>query len=1153
MDITNKNIAVVGGHSPISHKIQNDNYHNKSQDDSMPLTDELNLLEDNNVKETNNIICNNYTALTQMAKTAIRKKQKTYTKFTLTDWYYNYSPNNLVHTTDLLGNNNQPCKKGDKNYNFTIFTERGKDIHLDKKAVEHNATYCLTNGKMNTLIDKVVNQIINKHRVLDSSFTTRRPLNTIATPLFLDYDFQQGNTPSIKFTDKNTKETYTLNKYILNVFTILKKIITDMFKGVKQISFYALKDEHHRELGVWIYCNKNFYDKERLIIVDELLKYEKNFILEGGWRGGLDTSVIRSYPLKNGKRNKGGGQMLALCPKRYTKEKHMERRRGMKICVLCEGDTRYNKKSDYNKALKTLLRNDRKQKDYRDNNFYEFILTKNAELMKELYIHHNNLETLGKYEELPIVLIKKTEKKEVKAANGEELLTSVCSRDLWLNGRIETIKQDYPQLKDFLELNYVKLDISEVRYSIKIPRDIGYCPMFKKAIKSATKSCGDDYVGYLNIYKDSGVRQFEYRNEDLNKHQVFKLKSGGDTSDEFIPYNDDEDTNKIEALKRAWSVIFEEACSNCPITNGSLADVIIIHYPDLRYCGLPNKKNSSFYNWNKKTGRWEEWGEQSLEAEIGLYIQHTLKKDIELFTSTIKWTGVEEADDKIRGKINKMAWSCGLAFGIFVRLRSILKKKASDRTTLDFVMKLDTNRDIIPFTNGCLDFRNKLITEERGDDADIHEPMSYWEKPPFRPYTKEDMVMSFIDYEYKGRWSDGGRDELPYTEEESKCIGIFEGLLEKWFYHDKQQQRYMKFAIAYASTAHTHLKICFIIQGTEGNNGKSTFKEIMKFMLDCKCNDVSALLFTMKDQHSSASYNDKIASGIHIGIVEEIQGDVNSAVVKNYVGILDGMVSLRVMGSNTELEVHYKTTFFFNTNDFLNMGTGGAISARIRPFITKTAYKSLDELQREYLIPDFEEGNKRGFFEKDDNYANKFKTAEMRNAYWDWIYDEAVYATCVGERPIPDAMLEQKDLLLKRCSLLQQFITQSLTIAEIISKKQAPRITNQEFYSKWCDYIMKVGAKGVGGDEYRAMKGEYKKQYWLKQGHIISARYGVEFKQGQKGDVRGKMIYGMKWIDMPEDAIQMTNSKGVVQFYKQTEEEKKNGDEKLPICDDTRR
>ena len=1049
-------------------------------------------------------------------------------KRSLTNWIFSKGEgvdtdifvNPITSFNPIKGTDNKdytPLKKGDKNYNVNIFTEQGKDIMGGKNVCK---SYCIREEDINGFCEKITLEIRQGNH-LNSSLCIQQPEYNKATPLFIDYDFSSGGYNKFQIEDENG-EVYNYKKYIKLILNKVLSLVSEKYSTTpSNLAGYAFADEHHKELGFWIVINKNVYDKERCEIVKELVEYEKGFKLLFEWEGGIDTSVVRNYPSSKGIRHRGNGQMFNLMPKAYIKPKHRYIKRGMKLCIHAINDERF---SGEVKQITKALFQDKKRDRKITAEEYDATLAFNIDLMNEVYFRNNELETLGEYVEL---------KSKEKTKNNKEhkiLSLNELVDNEWFSARLVLIKKNYPELLEILEMGHLKVDIDEKRYAIRIPDSIEKCPIFKKkTLKS--KDSNKKIMAYLNILRDES-NTFKYHHINEGETKTFYIDTEATLSSPvftkkgiYESVSESERCVAIEKLFRSFKT------GKVFATQDLLTDMLMVSYPYLRYCGEQNKKNNVWYDFNEKTNIWYRCDSDYMTGKVKLWWKQNAfatmivqETQLKVFKSQI----TETDEDKIKELIEDfeliqykfIEHILKMTQEKFKELAPLFKIKAKAQTPADFRERLNGNRDIIAFRNGCLDFRNEI--DDEGN----------WKKPPFRKYDASDMVMTFLDYDYEGIWSEGNTTPRKVAKCEEDDLVLLDGWVKKMFYHDVELQEYWKFVLGYAITGHTNLKFMVILQGTEGNNGKSTITNILEYILGNMIRELNALVFTSKDTNATTPYLSAWRDGALITYIEELPKQSNPQIIKQRVGLLDTHALYRRFNQDTEERCIYKSFIIVFTNELFECGTSeSAISNRIRPMVVKSSYKTIHQLQYEEQMGSFEEGEKHGLFKLDEAYPLKFQHDSMRSSFMDWIYPHSVEAVVKGEPPLPKSISLQRDRLLTRTSQVDNYIKNSLRRGKQ-SGRCWDKITKKEFSEKWGRYIQKVLNLSSFSVEGRAVKKAYRTANFME---ICEKKLAIKFrgskymKEGKRtiGGIpeRTEMMYGVKWIDTPDKKYTMKDIK----------------------------
>ena len=364
-----------------------------------------------------------------------------------------------------------------------------------------------------------------------------------------------------------------------------------------------------------------------------------------------------------------------------------------------------------------------------------------------------------------------------------------------------------------------------------------------------------------------------------------------------------------------------------------------------------------FYILNKLTQLWERVDNISyyIANLIHKFIDHSISK----ISDDINNENNNEEKDKLRkqiGQYTKSYKTCSSS-GFLSCIQKHCKVVLHDKSFYD---NLDSSIDIICFKNGLYDLKLK----------------------EFRPIFDKDYVSKTLDYDY-----------IPTNEKDKKYV---RDVLYKICNGSKEHLEYYLSILGHSLTGRAKVKSLYFFFGEKGNNGKTTFLDILTTIFPiyvCKSNR-DLIMKKSNDKH-------KFIADLHgkriVWIDELTTSKLDTSFLKE---TADGRsMQYKVMyGETATLQVRFK--LFMITNHTPKYDNDGGMEKRIKLLKFNSEF-SEDTENDDYINLRF----------KGDTELSKKIIKDYKYALIDLLFEYANLYYTEGIKPYPQDFQDEKNLL----------------------------------------------------------------------------------------------------------------------------------------------
>ena len=364
-----------------------------------------------------------------------------------------------------------------------------------------------------------------------------------------------------------------------------------------------------------------------------------------------------------------------------------------------------------------------------------------------------------------------------------------------------------------------------------------------------------------------------------------------------------------------------------------------------------------FYILNKTTQLWEK------VDNIMYYISNIVHKFIDHSVYKIADKVNDEEDKEKKEELRKQvreykkAYKTSSSSGFLSCIQKHCKVALYDKSFYD---KLDSSIDIICFKNGLYDLKLK----------------------EFRPIYDKDYVSKTLDYDYK-----------PSNEKDKKYV---RDILYKICNANKEHLEYYLSILGHSLTGHSKVKSLYFFFGEKGNNGKTTFLDILTTIFPiyvCKSNR-DLVMKKSNDKH-------KFVADLHgkrvVWIDELTTSKLDTSFLKEYA---DGRsVQYKVMyGETATLQVRSK--LFMITNHTPKYDNDGGMEKRIKLLKFNSEFSE-----------DTEEDDYDNLRFKGDTELSKKIIKDYKYALIELLFEFANLYYTEGIKPYPQDFQDEKNIL----------------------------------------------------------------------------------------------------------------------------------------------
>jgi P4 family phage/plasmid primase-like protien len=364
-----------------------------------------------------------------------------------------------------------------------------------------------------------------------------------------------------------------------------------------------------------------------------------------------------------------------------------------------------------------------------------------------------------------------------------------------------------------------------------------------------------------------------------------------------------------------------------------------------------------FYILNKTTQLWEKV--DNIMYYISNLIHKFLDHSVYKIAEKVNIEDDKEKKDELRKQIReyKKAYKTSSSQGFLSCIQKHCKVALIDNSFYD---NLDSTIDIICFKNGLYDLKNN----------------------EFRPIYDKDYVSKTLDYDYK-----------PSNEQDKKYV---RDILYKICNANKEHLEYYLSILGHSLTGRSKVKALYFFFGEKGNNGKTTFLDILTsiFPIYVGKSNRDLVLNKSNDKH-------KFIADLHgkrvVWIDELTTSKLDTSFLKEYA---DGRsMQYKVMyGETATLQVRSK--LFMITNHTPKYDNDGGMEKRIK------LLKFNSEFSEDTEEDDYENLNFIGDSELSKKIINDYKYALI-----ELLFESSSLYYTEGIKPYPQDFQDEKNIL----------------------------------------------------------------------------------------------------------------------------------------------